>query len=319
MIPKFLKSSWGIIRGFRPFNLGLILGLHKAAQWVLFRDNYGLMSLANRAELQHNLDLLMWASFALAAAGYLINDFYDLKTDQINKPEKSPSAIIRNKSLFWSLWGGLNLLAFLIGLSLDKTLEQTQFRFLFIGISGVLWAYNLSKWSKFFIGPLLISVLVVLNLILVLEVFSFLPLSLSIEAFSAVEIKRNILEITPWFWRIAFLGFLTNFIREIVKDIEDINGDQNAGRQTIPIVIGIERTAKLAAALGVILVLSLGAFMALSLSLSIALSINLALVLTFALWITYNCTKIERPSQAKSLSLSLKLLLSLGLVCLIWL
>ena len=307
MIPTFLKSSWGIIRGFRPFNLGLILGLHKAAQWVLFRDNYGLMSPANSTKLQHNLDLLMWASFALAAAGYLINDFYDLKTDQINKPEKSPSAIIRNKSLFWSLWGGLNLVAFLIGLSLDKTLEQTQFRFLFIGINGVLWVYNLSKWSKFFIGPLLISFLVVLNLILVLEVVS------------ATEIKHNISEITPWFWRIAFLGFLTNFIREIVKDIEDINGDQNAGRQTIPIVIGIERTAKLAAALGVILVLSLGAFMASALYISIALSINFALVLTFALWITYNCTKIERPSQAKSLSLRLKLLLSLGLVCLFWL
>jgi len=307
MIPTFLKSSWGIIRGFRPFNLGLILGLHKAAQWVLFRDNYGLMSQANRTDLQHNFDLLMWASFALAAAGYLINDFYDLKTDRINKPEKSPSAIIKHKSLFWPLWGGLNFTAIFIGFILDKTLANTHFGFLFIGISGILWAYNLSKWSKFFIGPLLISFLVVLNLILVLEVFS------------AAEIERNISELTPWVWRIAFLGFLTNFIREIVKDIEDINGDQNSGRQTIPIVIGIERTAKLAAVLGVILVLSLGAFMASALYISIALSINFALVLTFALWITYNCTKIERPSQAKSLSLSLKLLLSLGLVCLFWL
>jgi len=307
MIPTFLKSSWGIIRGFRPFNLGLILGLHKAAQWVLFRDNYGLMNPANRAELQHNLDLLMWASFALAAAGYLINDFYDLKTDQINKPEKSPSSIIKNNAIFWSLWAALNSTAIFIGFILDKALANTHFGFLFIGISGILWAYNLSKWSKFFIGPLLISFLVVLNLILVLEVFS------------AAEIKRNISELTPWVWRIAFLGFLTNFIREIVKDIEDINGDQNAGRQTIPIVIGIERTAKLAAVLGVILVLSLGAFMASALYISIALSINFALVLTFALWITYNCTKIERPSQAKSLSLSLKLLLSLGLVCLFWL
>lgn len=319
MIPTFLKSSWGIIRGFRPFNLGLILGLHKATQWVLFRDNYGLMSPANRAELQHNLDLLMWASFALAAAGYLINDFYDLKTDQINKPEKSPSLILKNKAIFWSLWSVLNFTAIFIGFILDKTLANTHFGFLLIGVSGILWAYNLSKWSKFFIGPLLISALVVLNLILVLEVFSFLPLSLSIDAFSAAEIERNISEITPWVWRIAFLGFLTNFIREIVKDIEDINGDQNAGRQTIPIVIGIERTAKLAAVLGVILVLSLGAFMASALYISIALSINFALVLTIALWITYNCTKIERPSQAKSLSLSLKLLLSLGLVCLFWL
>ena len=103
------------------------------------------------------------------------------------------------------------------------------------------------------------------------------------------------------------------------KDIEDINGDQNAGRRTLPIVLGIERTEKITVAIGLILVLSLGVFVAMALSTSVPLGIHLTLALLLAIWMTYKSAKIERPSQAKSLSLTLKLLLILGLLSLFWL
>lgn len=305
--------------GFRPLNLLLILGVHKLTQWVMIKDSRGLYQETSLLELRHGLDQLMWASLILATAGYIINDYYDQPADRINKPEKTSNVLIKNPAVFWSIWAGLNLLAFTLGFNIDAMTKHTNYGALFIGISAVLWGYNLSKWSKFFIGPLLISLFVSLNLVLVQDfVLNGHSMAL-VEDFSIQQTNLDLASKTHWIWRIAFLGFITNFIREIIKDIEDINGDQNAGRHTIPIILGIERTAKIATALGIILILSLGTFTAIALNSSIPLSVNLTLVMILALWITFKSAKIEQPSQAKSLSLKLKLLLALGLLCLFWL
>ena len=182
----------------------------------------------------------------------------------------------------------------------------------------MLFGYNLSKWSKFLIGPVMISGLVALNPLLAQD----LALTLYAKAATSNSFEAVYDLFTPigsWIWRIAFLGFLSNFIRELVKDIEDINGDQNAGRRTLPIVLGIERTAKITVAIGLILVLSLGVFVAMALNTNVPLGIHLTLALLLAIWMTYKSAKIERPSQAKSLSLTLKLLLILCLLSLFWL
>lgn len=319
MLSAFFKSTWGFVQSFRPLNLALIFGLHKISQWVLIKDSADLYYAPNLMVMRQSLDQLMWASIFLAAAGYLINDYYDQTTDRINKANKVSPIVTQSRVLFWSNWIGINLLAFYLGFSIDATTNHTNYGPLFIGISMILWAYNLSQWSKFIIGPLVISAFVALNLVLVHELaFRAHDLGMN-EAFSA-EPFNNILEWkTKWIWRIAYLGFITNFMREIIKDIEDINGDQNARRRTIPIVLGIARTAKVAMALGLILILSIAAFIAVAFNSSIALSVNLAFALVLGIWITYKCSKIETQSQAKSLSLMLKLLLVLGLICLAWL
>ena len=319
-MPTFLKSLWGVFLGFRPLNLLLIFGLHKITQWVFIGKNPRIIQeKINSVQGQVLLDELMWASILLAAAGYLINDHYDEVTDTINKAKKQTNQLMQKPVLVWLLWAGLNLSAVGLGFSIGDKAIDTQYGFLFLGITGVLWAYNLSKWSKFMLGPVVISALVALNLVLIQD----LALNIFSKAFqgsySIDEISDFLHLKIVWIWRIAYLAFLANLTREIIKDIEDINGDQNAKRQTIPIVLGIERTAKLAVVLGFILVLSLGAFVAFALRSSIPLSINFTLVLILAIWITFKCSKIERPSQAKSLSLTLKLLLSLGLLCLCWL
>lgn len=319
MITAFFKSTWGIVQSFRPVNLALIFGLHKIAQWVLIKDSADLFYTPNLLIMRQSLVQLMWGSILLAAAGYLINDYYDQTTDRINKANKLSPIVTRSRVLFWSIWIGLNLFAFYLGFSIDATTNQTSYGPLFFGISVILWAYNLSQWSKFIIGPLVISALVAFNLVLVHDlVFRAHDLGMN-EAFTTEPFNNIWAWKTKWIWRIAYLGFITNFICEIIKDIEDINGDQNARRRTIPIVIGIARTAKVAVALGFILILSIAAFIAVAINSSIALSVNLAVALVLGIWITYKCSKIETQSQADSLSLMLKLLLVLGLICLVWL
>jgi len=318
MLPKFIKALWGIIIGFRPLNLLLIFGVHKIIQWVMIGHGQRLKLDINQTDLFKTLDQLMWASIALAAAGYLINDYYDQRADSINKPKRASHLLISHHIVFWSFWAGINLIAFSLGFSIDRTVEHSSYGALFILISLILFGYNLSKWSKFLIGPVVISGLVALNPILAQD----LALTLYTKALTNTSFNEVYNLIAPtgqWIWRIAFLGFLSNFIRELIKDIEDINGDQNAGRRTLPIVLGIERTAKITAVFGLILVLILGMFAAIALNSSIPLGINLTLALILAIWITYKSAKIERPSQAKSLSLTLKLLLILGLMSLFWL
>ena len=318
MLPKFFYSLRRIISGFRPLNLLLIFGLHQIIQLVYSRHYLSHNLQEHPPELLCVLNQLMWASIALAAAGYLINDYYDQRTDAINKPEKKPNLLISHKVVFWSFWMFLNPIAFYLGFIIDATVEHSNYVCLFIVISVVLFGYNLSRWSKFIIGPVLISALVALNLLLAQD------LALNHYAKALTDISYDAVEalFAPtkhWIWRIAFLGFISNFIRELIKDIEDINGDQNAGRRTLPVVLGVARTANIAVAFGIILVLSLGVFAAIAFNSSIPLGVNLTVALALAVWITYKCTKIERPSQAKSLSLTLKLLLVLGLLSLYWL
>lgn len=300
-------------------NLLLILGLHLLSQRAFLLENHGFQKGHSLEELQQGFTWLMWASLLLAAAGYLINDYYDQITDRVNQPKKTANVLLNNKAVFWISWLLLNLLAIYLGFQIDALAADTQYGLLFIAISGVLWAYNRSKWSKFIIGPAVISGLVALNLLLVQNFASNIHAIDSTITLSGNQLDLIFATKIQWFWRIAFLGFLTNFIRELVKDIEDINGDQNAGRHTLPVVLGIERTAKVAVFFGFILVLSLGAFAAMAMKTIIALSAHFTLALALAVWVTYKCSSIERPTQAKSVSLMLKLLLALGLLSLFWL
>jgi 4-hydroxybenzoate polyprenyltransferase len=105
----------------------------------------------------------------------------------------------------------------------------------------------------------------------------------------------------------------------LIKDIEDINGDQNGGRRTLPITIGIARTAQVSMVIGLILIVSIGSMVAIALNYSILLSTQLTVALILAIWITYKCHKIEIPSKAKSVSLWLKILLAIGLLSIFWL
>ena len=74
---------------FRPLNLLLLFGVHKIIQGVMIRQGLRRELQINQGDLLITLDQLMWASIALAAAGYLINDYYDQRADSINKPKKA--------------------------------------------------------------------------------------------------------------------------------------------------------------------------------------------------------------------------------------
>lgn len=183
-----------------------------------------------------NLFLIILASICIAGAGNIINDYFDVNIDVINKPNK----VIINQFINrrWAIFWHLVLSAFGIGLSFFVALS---INFIWIGILNsiaviLLFIYSASLKKKFIIGNVIISLLTAwVILVLVLP-----------EYFELVKYKLFSLDNYYKIFRLGILyatfSFIISLIREVIKDIEDIDGDRQNACKTMPIVLGINAT-----------------------------------------------------------------------------
>ena len=185
--------------------------------------------------------LLILATVSLAAGGNIINDIFDQDTDTVNKPKK----VIVGKSLSektaYSLFIGFNVLGVLIGFYLSHLVGRSGFFALFVVVSGLLYLYASYLKQIILIGNIVVSVLVALSIIMV-GLFELLPAITPQNQETQLTFFRIILDY-------ALFAFCINFIREMVKDIEDIDGDYKAGMNTLPIAIGRSRATQVTLAL----------------------------------------------------------------------
>lgn len=179
--------------------------------------------------------LLMISSVIIAAAGYIINDYFDLNIDQINKPDKLviEKIISRRWVIFWHLF--LSFIGIIIGFYIDW---QTDVRFLGLAncaCVAVLFLYSISLKKKLLSGNVVISALTawVILVIAWCETSNLLQPAL-IGSFTE--------KITRISFLYAGFAFVISLIREVVKDMEDIEGDRRYGCNTMPIAWGINAT-----------------------------------------------------------------------------
>lgn len=163
--------------------------------------------------------ILSLTTVLIAAAGYIINDYYDQEIDAINKPQKviiGKKITIKIALIFYFV---LNSSAILGGFWLSFRIGIIE---LFTILSLFLYAYQLKKMP--FIGNFLVALLSALSLALVGIYFQYWHQAL-----------------------IAFMvfAFFVSLIREIIKDIEDIEGDKKVNCQTLVIVLGEKKTKKM--------------------------------------------------------------------------
>lgn len=180
------------------------------------------------------LVLLVVASIFIAAAGYIINDYFDLNIDRVNKPQKNvvDSIIHRRWAIIWHLglsFTGVVCTAFAVGI---------HYWYLVIAnlvCVALLWFYSTSFKRQLLIGNIVISLLTAWTIL----VF-FFALSNPVDAFNTSN------ELSVKFFRLAFLysgfAFIISLVREAVKDMEDIEGDARYGCKTLPIVAGVRTT-----------------------------------------------------------------------------
>ena len=183
--------------------------------------------------------LLVAASLCLAAAGNIINDIVDVETDQINKPSKVIVGSKISEKRAYQLFFTFNIIGVLLGFYLSHLIGKNGFFAIFVIISALLYVYATYLKQTFLIGNIVVSLLVAFS-ILIVGVFELSPVITPENHSTQNTFFKIVLDY-------AVFAFLLNFVREIVKDLEDVDGDHNAGMRTLPIVLGRERTAKIVA------------------------------------------------------------------------
>jgi len=177
---------------------------------------------------------LLIASVCIAAAGYIINDYFDLNIDRINKPDKNVigKIISRRWAILWHMMLSiLGLLATAVAVSFQKWYLILANLICVI----LLWLYSTSLKKQLLVGNIIISILTAWTILILF--FAHIPFD---AAFGITE------EVTAKFFRVTFLyagfAFLISIIREAVKDVEDMEGDRRYGCKTLPIVAGVVAT-----------------------------------------------------------------------------
>jgi 4-hydroxybenzoate polyprenyltransferase len=177
--------------------------------------------------------LLSLSSILIAAAGYIINDYFDLNIDRVNKPDKLVvEKIIRRR---WTiLWHWiLSGLGAALGLYVSWKVRNPVVGLANLGCVFLLYFYSTTFKRKLLIGNVMISLLTAwVILVLYICEFSFTDFRDPVyHSFLSRLFKFAILY--------GGFAFIISLIREVIKDIEDIEGDGRYGCRTMPIVWGV--------------------------------------------------------------------------------
>jgi 4-hydroxybenzoate polyprenyltransferase len=183
----------------------------------------------------YDFALLVMSTVFITAGGYVINDYFDIKTDLINKGKVIVGTKIpRREAMMWH--SIFNIIGVAAGFYVSYKSGYVWLGSLFLVTSGLLYFYSASYKRQFLIGNILVAILTAMVPMLV--VFYEWPALYRYYSVNAIKLPE-INFIIYWVGGFALFAFLINLIREIVKDIEDFEGDVAYGRNTVPVVIGV--------------------------------------------------------------------------------
>lgn len=185
------------------------------------------------------LCLLMAATIFIAAGGYTLNDYFDVKIDAINRPDRQIVGVIINRRNAMVLHQFLTGIGVACGLLLSYFAQSFTLAFIFIVVPGLLWFYSASYKRQFLIGNLVVAFLAALVILVVgITQIAFLK-----KEFGMLIFETNIpQQIYGWIGGYATFSFLMTWIREIIKDMEDEKGDREMECRTMAIKWGINKT-----------------------------------------------------------------------------
>jgi 4-hydroxybenzoate polyprenyltransferase len=268
-------------KAFRYQNLLMIAFTMYLMRWLIMEPFVELHQLQLQMSEFH-FGLLVISTVFIAAGGYLINDYFDLKIDRINKPEKIiVGRYIKRRVAIVVHWF-LHSIGLMIGLYLGWQVGLWQLCFIQIFWILSMWFYSTDLKRQLISGNLIIAIslaLVPLSVVL-FEVPSMnhfygpklveitekyqaadqaMQLNLNGDFVDASEDPRltyNRLIKTLFYWVLAFslFAFLMSMAREITKDAADVQGDKHYGCKTIPIVWGFKTTKWIIATLYILII-----------------------------------------------------------------
>lgn len=172
------------------------------------------------------------SSVLIAAAGYVINDYFDLNIDRLNKPSKLivERLIPRRWAILWHL--GLSVTGIILGIWVGYKTGNYLIGPANVLCVALLWFYSTTFKKKLLIGNVLISLLTAW----VVLVIWFCEIRLGFVEPEFAYVQKRIYKFGVLY---AGFAFIISLIREVVKDMEDMYGDEKYGCRTMPIVWGI--------------------------------------------------------------------------------
>ncbi len=222
-------------------NLVMIVLSMMLLLFLLIKPELGLAGNAGMTFAESSL--LVFAVLLTAMGGYVINDLKDLKTDALNKPGKNAFEITFTGKQGWIFYWIFTVGGILAGSLLSFLLGKGSYSLIFILTAGLLWFYTTRYECQPLVGNLVVAFLSALSFGLV---WLYELMALQIQA-RAVDHSRLLLVNSLVLIYMGF-AFLVSLLREVVKDMEDVEGDQQTGCLTLPVVYGTRKAKNVAIA-----------------------------------------------------------------------
>lgn len=181
--------------------------------------------------------LLVLSTVCIAAAGFIINNIMDQENDEIAKPASRIVGVSISEAKAYNYYVAFNLIGVGIGFYLSNLINKPNFTTIFILIAALLYIYSTSLKYIIIVGNLVVAIILSLSL-LIIGMFDLFPAIHEGNQEQMSEVFKILLDY-------ALFAFIINFIREVVKDLEDIDGDKASGVNSIAIALGVSKTTKL--------------------------------------------------------------------------
>lgn len=292
----------------RPLNL-TIIAITQWLLWFLMAERY----LIEPALQGHRIGLFMLATMIIAGAGYVINDIVDYQADVINKPMKT--YVGRRISLSYArrYYWALVLVGLAISVYLAIDLDELPLLWIYPLAVALLYAYSHLHKRQPLIGNVLVSLFCawVPSIMLVAERQPLLRLMERDE--------RDALLLLFVVGGFALLAFLANMAREIVKDIEDMVGDKDAGYKTLPLMVGAPKSKFIALTflVSVMSVVGLATWLAWRVQYIAGLRALSMVLLPMTILSVYHLNRASETADYKRVSRMLKILMATALILVI--
>ena len=195
------------------------------------------------------------STLLIAASGYVINDYFDIKIDSINRPEKMVigNSVSPKKAII--IHSVLNIVALLLAGVVALQERRPQLLTLQLVCTLLLWFYSTKFKRENIIGNIVVALLTALTIITLViyepKLFQLLlPTNLTISTHGP--------QMPLWVLLVyAYFAFMLTWMREITKDMEDVVGDTEGGCSTLPIKMGLKYASRFTLVLAGLVILPL--------------------------------------------------------------
>jgi 4-hydroxybenzoate polyprenyltransferase len=180
----------------------------------------------------------VFATMLIAAAGYAINDYYDKDLDLVNR---DPNDVVVGKDIspgnvLW-IYRIFNILALLLGAYSSYKAGVMSLLFCYPIMIGLLYFYTTTYKKQLLVGNLIVALAI--SMVPVAVYLFEMPPVLHHYKYYIISGTIQLNVITGWILGFSAFAFLSGITREIIKDMEDFEGDRMVGRNTVPIAWGM--------------------------------------------------------------------------------